>query len=209
MLISHGVNALGKPAMLVCCMLMSLAELGVAGPRDGVDNTKSQDEAPASLLEEATPEYMPQRLDGVSAEDRMRLRMDLRQFNRAADPAHEQIEDRRRLMHRKLQERFFAADQDNDGQLSRVETVESLPQVARHFNQVDLNGDGFISINELVAFQAKLMERQRAAELKIREAQEAEMKKAEDAAIEEKQAKQTPPSKTKGKQAEANRKPAL
>jgi hypothetical protein len=42
-----------------------------------------------------------------------------------------------------------------------------LPQVARHFNQFDLNADGVITLMELEDAQARAAERQRALTAKI------------------------------------------
>ncbi len=112
-------------------------------------------------------------------------------------------------MSKGIQERFFGADRDNDGVLSLQEVVDSLPQVARHYSQVDLDGDNFISINELMSFQAKITERQRAAELRMQEARDAEIKEAEVAAESEVVSKQTKRPKLKSKQAEIEGKPAL
>ncbi len=194
-----------KHALIAMCVFLGLSQSGIAGPREpliapGNPDVKSSDDVGNDQLEN---------LSGVSVEDRVRLRMDLRQYSRSSDPIHTQIEDRRRLMSKGVQERFFGADRDNDGLLSRQEVVDSLPQVARHYNQVDLDGDGFISITELVSFHDKIMERQRAAEIRIRQAKEAELREAEIAAETEVATKQTRRAKMKSKQAEIESKPAL
>ena len=103
----------------------------------------------------------------ISIEDRIRLRRDLYEYSKSVDAAHIQIEERRRLMRKRIQERFLDADHDNDGSLSREEATEMLPQVARHFSQFDLNGDGVITLLELEDAQAKIAERQRALTAKI------------------------------------------
>jgi hypothetical protein len=38
-----------------------------------------------------------------------------------------------------------------------------MPQIVRHFNNIDLNGDNLLSLEELEALQLKIMERQRMA----------------------------------------------
>lgn len=99
-----------------------------------------------------------------SPEERMRLRKALDAYARTVDPSHDQIAERRRAMQKSIESRFLAADRDNNNSLDRQEATESLPQVARHFNQVDSNQDGFITIDELLTFQNRLEERKKATE---------------------------------------------
>lgn len=193
-----------KHTLIAMCVMLGLAQTAVAGPREPLVEPISPD---APSKEEIGSEQL-KNLSGVSQEERMRLRIDLHRYS-TSDPIHTQIEDRRRLMNKGIQERFFGADRDNDGVLSLQEVVDSLPQVARHYNQVDVDGDNFISINELVGFQAKITERRRAAELRIQEARDAELKEAEAAAESEVVSKQTSRPKLKSKQAEIEGKPSL
>jgi len=189
------------------CVCLGLSQSGIAGPREALGLQENPDDKVMQSGDESNSEQM-QSLGGVSPEERMRLRMDLNHYSRTSDPIHSQIQDRRRTMSKGIQERFFRADRDNDNLLSRQEVVDSLPQVARHYNQVDLDADGFISITELMEYQNKLIERQRAAELRIQQAREAELLEAQ-AAEEEAQSKQTKRPKLKSKQAEIEGKPAL
>lgn len=99
-----------------------------------------------------------------SPENREKLRRALNDYSRAVDPDHDQIEERRRAMQASIQERFLEADTDRDGKIDRQEATEKLPQIARHFNGVDTNQDGFISLEELQAAQARILERRRVAE---------------------------------------------
>lgn len=99
-----------------------------------------------------------------SPEERLRLRKALDTYARTVDPSHEQIAERRRAMQKSIESRFLAADRDNNNALDRQEATESLPQVARHFNQVDTNQDGFITLDELFAFQNHIEERKKTAE---------------------------------------------
>lgn len=93
----------------------------------------------------------------ISIEQSIRLRRDLDEYSKAVDPAHVQIEERRRVMHQRVQARFNEADRDNDGYISRSEALDSLPQVVRHFTYVDENGDNLISLEELEALQARIL----------------------------------------------------
>jgi hypothetical protein len=208
MLFRHQPPVSGKHALILMCVCLGLSQAGVAGPREFIDSSEAPDERFAQPPEDVSSEQL-QSLSGVSVEERMRLRMDLNHYSRTSDPIHSKIEDRRRIMSKDIQDRYFRADKDNDGLLSRQEVVDSLPQVARHYNQVDLDSDGFISIKELVAFQAKLIERQYAAELRMQQARDAELEEARKAEEADVSSKQTRRPKIKSKQAEVERKPAL
>lgn len=156
-----------RHALLALCLLFGLSESILAG---GGRNDSSRDNQ-AGNAEEIAPQPadadtqdspVQQTLDGnISDEERMRLHRDLDEYSRSVDPAHVQIQERRRVMHQRLVERFSNSDRDNDGSISREEATETMPQIARHFNQVDLNGDGVITLNELEAAQARALERQR------------------------------------------------
>ena len=50
----------------------------------------------------------------------------------------------------KMLERFKAADKDGDGRISRAESA-ALPGIAKHFDEIDTNKDGFITKEELKA----------------------------------------------------------
>lgn len=54
----------------------------------------------------------------------------------------------------KMHERLKAADKDGDGKISRAEAV-ALPRIAKHFDEIDTNKDGFLTMEELKAHRAK------------------------------------------------------
>ena len=54
----------------------------------------------------------------------------------------------------KMHERMKAADKDSDGKISRTEAAE-LPRLAKHFDEIDTNKDGFITKEEMQAHRAK------------------------------------------------------
>ncbi len=122
-----------------------------------------------------------------SPERREMLRKALEDYARSIDPSHDQIEERRRAMQESIEARFFEADSNNDSTIDRQEATEKLPQIARHFNSVDTNQDGVISLNELVEAQARILERRRAAEAAIQ--LEKQRKAIETEALEEAKAK--------------------
>jgi hypothetical protein len=132
-----------------------------------------------------------------SPENREKLRKALDDYARSVDQDHEQIEARRRAMQQSIEERFFDADRDLNNMIDRQEATEKLPQIARHFNMVDQNQDGLISLDELEAAQMRILERRKAAE-----ANEEIQKLLE--------ADSAPANKRKSKQASNNsRKPSL
>ena len=54
----------------------------------------------------------------------------------------------------KKHERFKAADKDGDRKISRAEAV-ALPGIAKHFDEIDTNKDGFVTKEELKARHEK------------------------------------------------------
>lgn len=62
----------------------------------------------------------------------------------------------------KFEERFNAADTDHDGLLSRDEAQRGMPNVYKHFDEIDTARRGQVSKEEIGAFMAK-MARQRGA----------------------------------------------
>lgn len=102
-----------------------------------------------------------------SPEDRARLRKALIDYARNTDPEHEQIQLRRQAMKESIAQRFNECDQDNDSSLDRREATMCLPQIARHFNYVDVDEDNLITLEELELAQAKSAERRKAAEARL------------------------------------------
>ncbi|MDP8568037.1 EF-hand domain-containing protein [Methylophilus aquaticus] len=99
-----------------------------------------------------------------SPEDRARLRKALTDYARNTDPDHQLMLQKRKAMHESITQRFNECNRDNDDSLDREETTLCLPQVARHFSYVDVDGDGVITLDELELAHTKMTEKQRAAE---------------------------------------------
>lgn len=99
-----------------------------------------------------------------SPEDRARLRKALSDYARNTDPDHQLMQQKRKAMHDSIAQRFNECNRDNDDSLDREEATMCLPQVARHFSYVDLDGNGVITLDELETAYAKMVERQREAE---------------------------------------------
>ena len=137
-----------------------------AGDKTNFDNTGKTTKLAAN--DEPVNDGMQQTLElNFSPENREKLRKALDDYARSIDQDHERIEERRRAMQESLEARFFDADNDGDGTIDRQEATEKLPQIARHFNQVDSNQDHVISLDELVDAQARILERRKAAEAAI------------------------------------------
>ena len=168
-----------------------------AGGKSNLDNTGKSSKP--TTEEPAVNDGLRQTLNlNFSPESREKLRKALDDYARTIDSDHDRIEERRRAMQESLEARFFDADNDGDGTIDRQEATEKLPQIARHFNQVDVNQDGVISLEELEETQAKMLERRKAAE----DAIEAEkVQAAEAAAI---AAEVTATGKSKSKQTANN-----
>lgn len=135
----------------------------------------------ATELSKDAPEAMPAPTDiddgsyglektleyNFSPEDRARLRKALMDYARNNDPEHIQIKRERQKMRESLKERFTQCNNDLDDSLDRQEVTECLPQIARHFNSVDVDEDNVITFEELELAQAKWRERHKAAEAKL------------------------------------------
>lgn len=102
-----------------------------------------------------------------SPEDRARLRKALADYAKNSDPEHQRIQAKRRAMQASIAERFQNCNQDNDDSLDREETTKCLPQVARHFNYVDVDEDNVITLDELELAYAKSIKRKKEAEARL------------------------------------------
>ncbi len=156
------------PAILPMLVFAMLAVLASAPVVAADKNTLLSEESAKELLEDNDGAISEQTLEhNFSPEDRARLRKALADYAKNSDPEHVQIENKRKLMKESIQERFVGCDEDADDSLDREETTECLPQVARHFNFVDVDENGVITLEELELAQAKSLERQKAAEARI------------------------------------------
>jgi len=102
----------------------------------------------------------------MSPEQRQRFNQDMETQTGKAYPDFAQIESRRQKMRERLPERMRQADKDNDNSISRAEAEESMPGVARHFDQIDANHDSVITYDEMKTAQEK---RHKAAKLQAKQ----------------------------------------
>ena len=69
-----------------------------------------------------------------------------------AEPARTEKADKGEKRAAHMQERLKAADKNGDGKISREEAVASLPKLAKRFDKIDANKDGFITKEEMKAW---------------------------------------------------------
>ena len=132
---------------------------------DGKSTASNDDK---ELLDDAEDSGLDKTLQyNFSPDDRARLRKALADYAKSTDPEHNQIEQKRRVMKQSIENRFNECNKDNDDSIDREEATSCLPQIARHFNYVDVDEDNVITLDELELAQAKSIERQKAAEAKM------------------------------------------
>jgi hypothetical protein len=177
MLLMRNFFSLLRPLPLLLLVGIGIILPVYAGGKNAFVAEEKQlvDDSDEAALEQ-TIEY------NFSPEDRARLRKALSDYAKNTDPEHVQIEQRRKAMRESVEARFDQCNHDADESLDREETTECLPQIARHFSYVDVDEDGVITLEELELAQAKLDERQKAAEAKL----EAQRIKAVEAEIKSK-----------------------
>lgn len=180
-------TSIAKCTCLVLCIGFGLSLNAVAAGKNIVFLTQDSNKRIAEA--ETVNDGMQQTLElNFSPENREKLRKALDDYARSVDHDHDQIEERRRAMQESIKIRFLDADNDGDGTIDRQEATERLPQIARHFSQVDTNQDNVISLDELEEAQARILDRRKTAETAV------EAKKLQDAdagAVVKRKSKQT------------------
>lgn len=132
----------GATILLALTSLLHASELENQQPQSGASDMKQSGSG----------------LQRMSPEERQRFNDDLQNRSGTVYPDHDQIESRRQVMREKMQERLQRADTDGDGSLSRIEATLNMPGLARHFDDVDTNHDGVITIDEMKAVYEKKRE---------------------------------------------------
>ena len=56
-----------------------------------------------------------------------------------------------------VEQRFKAADKDGDGKLTKDEAEKGMPRVAAHFDEIDRDHKGYVTLDEIKASMHQLM----------------------------------------------------
>jgi hypothetical protein len=131
---------MNKPSLLACVALLLFTRPAWTDP----------DNVPANSSEEQADDRQRPTEERLTPEARRRLRDTLTTFSRAY-PDREQMEERRRLMHDRMEERLNNADKSGVGSITRSEAQLRMPRLARQFDQIDTNGDNVITREEIQA----------------------------------------------------------
>lgn len=70
----------------------------------------------------------------------------------ASTSAHAQAEGGRGKRGAEMQQRFKAADTNNDGKLSKDEAKAGMPMVYEHFDEIDTAKSGAITMADLITY---------------------------------------------------------
>ncbi|HEY1394552.1 EF-hand domain-containing protein [Roseateles sp.] len=57
----------------------------------------------------------------------------------------------------KLEDRFAAADKDHDGKLTKAEAEAGMPRLAKHFDAVDTQKTGSVTLDQVKQYMATQM----------------------------------------------------
>jgi hypothetical protein len=56
-----------------------------------------------------------------------------------------------------LQSRFASANTTHDGKLTREQAAAGMPMVAKHFDQIDAQRNGYVTLPQIEAFMGQAM----------------------------------------------------
>ncbi|MGF6837165.1 hypothetical protein QF001_001032 [Paraburkholderia youngii] len=78
-------------------------------------------------------------------------------FAQAAAPQgiSQQRMERMERMEQQLQTRFSTANTTHDGKLTREQAAAGMPMLARHFDEIDTQKAGYITLPQIEAFMQK------------------------------------------------------
>jgi Ca2+-binding EF-hand superfamily protein len=69
--------------------------------------------------------------------------------------------ERAKELKNKLTERFNAADLDHDGKLTLAEAQSGMPRVAKSFDAIDTQKNGYVTLKQVEAYTVKLLRKRR------------------------------------------------
>ena len=143
-------------AVLTALLLISPVSVAAPGPQSMRDYNKRMEVLFQRLDNNGDGRLVQQELKGQPALKRRLERQGNRQYLLLKDLRGEPGQ----LRGQRLARRFKLADANGDLRLSRAES-KAMPWVARHFDALDRNRDGSLSLKELLALQSALSPRQR------------------------------------------------
>lgn len=139
-----------KAVLLLACLSMIAFDcLAIADQQNAATSSSSTAESQNA--------ERPRANERLRSEERRKLRGELDDYARKY-PDREQLDERRRMMLERMQERLRAAD--GIGAITRSEAQLRMPKLARYFDQIDTNDDGVITREELDVAHARLQTRQ-------------------------------------------------
>ena len=144
------------PALLLLLLLLSPASAAAPGSQSMRDYNKRMEVLFQRLDNNGDGRLVQQELKGQPALKRRLERQGKRQYLLLRDLRGEPGQ----LRGQRLARRFKLADANGDLRLTRAES-KAMPWVARHFDVLDRNRDGSLSLRELLALQSALSPRQR------------------------------------------------
>jgi EF-hand domain pair/EF hand len=115
---------------------------------DGTVSKTEADNGPPHLAEHF--EEIDTNKDGKLTADEMKNAMRARMAHCKQDP-----EKCRAEMKQRFEAAWKRADTDGDGTLSKAEAAQGMPRLARHFDQIDTDRDGRITLAEMDAARAR------------------------------------------------------
>src|ERR1700761_6740426 len=78
-------------------------------------------------------------------------------FAQSTSPAMGGSPQRMAQMEQQLQSRFAYANTTQDGKLTRQQAAAGMPMVARHFDEIDSAGAGYVTLPQIEAFMQQHM----------------------------------------------------
>lgn len=139
-----------KPSLLACLILLFFTRPALTEPTGSAQSPSAESQ---SEEKQRTDERL-----GI--ESRRRLRDELNVYSRKVYPDQE-VEERRRMMLDRMEERLNSADKNGIGSITRSEAQLRMPRLARQFDQIDTNGDNVITREELQAARERAAQEKR------------------------------------------------
>ena len=127
-------------AALVCCAPALAHEHDEHGPGAPFDQVDTDHNGVISRSEaEANAPRLAKEFDAIDG-------------NKDGSLSRDELKAHMRNMHEHHMDpskAFSAADSDSDGRLSKAEAEKGMPMLSRHFDEIDVNHDGYVTLDEM------------------------------------------------------------